>query len=430
MSEKYKMRLNSSSIMKVPLRFYQDDFTFIVNGEEFKTSRIISDLISPKVSQLHFTDTPIDYFTINTTSKGDFSQILDLVNFETYEFPSKDLPFISEVLQLLGNDLVDILYTGQSEELTLNNIIDLIHMHENPIFNFLHSIEREIEYASEFFYELCESKEEELLNLSFNTIYKILNNDKLILKDEDQLLSFINKLYMKDDSFLTLYETVMFSNVSSEPIEKFLQLIDMNDITNSMWNELSNRLINGQKATQIQNRIRYKDDKSKRLLLLYEDDKKFEGIVRYLRYELKESVDFTSSSVEANYYSPKNVALYDNLYQYFHSKDIENSWICLDFKDHRISPSSYQIKSYPYNQNDQHPKSWVIEVSNDSENWYVVDENVNCSYLNDRSVTHTFKIKNETIHTFRFLRMRLTGPNWLGKNSLAIGSFEVYGTLI
>lgn len=66
MSENYKMRLNSSSIMKVPLRFYQDDFTFIVNGEEFKTSRIFSDLISSKISQMHSNDPTFDTFYINT----------------------------------------------------------------------------------------------------------------------------------------------------------------------------------------------------------------------------------------------------------------------------------------------------------------------------------------------------------------------------
>lgn len=65
-----QIQLKTSSIMKVPLRTYNEDFKFIVNGEEIKTSRIISDLLSPKISQIHFVDSAIDTFTINTTNKG------------------------------------------------------------------------------------------------------------------------------------------------------------------------------------------------------------------------------------------------------------------------------------------------------------------------------------------------------------------------
>lgn len=48
-----KIQLKTTSILNVSLQSYEKDFSFLVNGEEFKTSRIISDLLSPKICQLH-----------------------------------------------------------------------------------------------------------------------------------------------------------------------------------------------------------------------------------------------------------------------------------------------------------------------------------------------------------------------------------------
>ena len=56
MSNINKIQLKPSSILNVHLQKYPKDFTFIVNGKEFQTSRIISDLLSPKICKNHFND--------------------------------------------------------------------------------------------------------------------------------------------------------------------------------------------------------------------------------------------------------------------------------------------------------------------------------------------------------------------------------------
>lgn len=80
MIEENKVQLKISSIKNVPLQTYNDDFSFIVNGEEFKTSRLVSDLLSPKICQIHTNDPTFDHFIIDTQSKGNFSRILQLNN--------------------------------------------------------------------------------------------------------------------------------------------------------------------------------------------------------------------------------------------------------------------------------------------------------------------------------------------------------------
>ena len=68
-----RLQLKTSSILNVPLQSYFDDFSFIVNGKEYKTSRLISDLLSPKICEIHANDPTFDIFTIKTQQKGDFS---------------------------------------------------------------------------------------------------------------------------------------------------------------------------------------------------------------------------------------------------------------------------------------------------------------------------------------------------------------------
>ena len=70
--DQVQFQLEIKSILNVPLQIYEDDFTFFVNGEEIKTSRIIADLLSPKICLYHRTDPTMDKIIINTEHTGQF----------------------------------------------------------------------------------------------------------------------------------------------------------------------------------------------------------------------------------------------------------------------------------------------------------------------------------------------------------------------
>lgn len=105
-----------------------------------------------------------------------------------------------------------------------------MHEKENDLYRSIYK--KEIEFISSNFIEQSETNKTELKNLQISTLYDILNDESLVLKDEDQLLQFINKLYSQDHKYSILYETVHFSNVSKEKIDKFIELYDFNDMTN------------------------------------------------------------------------------------------------------------------------------------------------------------------------------------------------------
>ena len=112
---------------------------------------------------------------------------------------------------------------------------------------------------------------------------------------------------------------------------------------------------------------------------------------------------------------------------YFYSYGEPDSWIRYDFKGWRVAPTSYSIKA----SHCESLRSWVLEVSNDGTegSWVVVDSRENNEDLKGEDVTHNFAISAPPSGSFRFVRLRQTGKNHNGANSLQLTSLELFGTL-
>lgn len=85
--------------------------------------------------------------------------------------------------------------------------------------------------------------------------------------------------------------------------------------------------------------------------------------------------------------------------------------------------SSDAMKNY------SHMKSWVLEGSNDFEQWEIIDSNEDCEFLNDVNAMHSFEISDNSGDSFRFLRLRQTGENCRGKHFLKFKQIEFYGEI-
>ena len=163
-----------------------------------------------------------------------------------------------------------------------------------------------------------------------------------------------------------------------------------------------------------------------------------EGIIAHLTRECggnvhdKGIVNITASSVcqsACRSFSPRNV-VDPNRDLLYCSQNQKDAWITYDFKEWRVIPKRYSIKtSYGWSPGGDHLKSWVIEVSNDGDKWMEIDRRDNNSDLTGQYVTANFKISHVPSESFRFFRLRQTGPNDANSYVLAIGSLEIFGTL-
>lgn len=123
--------LDYKSILGIPLQKYDNDFTFVVNGKLFKTSRIVADLLSPKIAQMHFNDPTSCEYSIQTNENGDFQKILNLINFERIDILPNEIPYIHEILEILDNQSIQIYNKNPNVIISLDYIFDNIQIHEN-----------------------------------------------------------------------------------------------------------------------------------------------------------------------------------------------------------------------------------------------------------------------------------------------------------
>ena len=98
----------------------------------------------------------------------------------------------------------------------------------------------------------------------------------------------------------------------------------------------------------------------------------------------------------------------------------ENSWICYNFKERCVIPTSYSVMSGAYD----HLKSWVVEVSNDGRSWTEIDRRDNDNDLNGRHATANFKISKVPSESFRFFRLRQTD-----KGTVEVAALEIFGNV-
>lgn len=95
------------------------------------------------------------------------------------------------------------------------------------------------------------------------------------------------------------------------------------------------------------------------------------------------------------------------------SKNEKDAKICFDFKNNAVQISGYSFKSYGNDKNlFGHLRNWNIDVSNDKENWIVIDERINDPSLNGPAITKYFQVKDKIDSFYRFVQLHVTDISW------------------
>lgn len=418
---KNSILLQKDCITQIPLQNYQKDFTFIVNGVKYETSKLVADLLSLKISKIHFSDPTVDKYVIRTHSRGNFERVLSLVEFNQNELIDDEIPFFTEIVQELCIDKIDI--NIFKEKLNVNNVIDQIKKHEKLQYFFSDEFSKEIDFLSENFYKLNETQIDDLLSLSEETIERIISNENLTLKEEDQLFNLISKLWEENNGYFYFFEYVIFENISKESFEDFLRNIsDFQNMSFGIWKSLLNRILN--EKSEMTRKYRDLND-----FPVPNNSKDLNGIVSYLQKSSKDSEEVVIKYSSIGGGDPNNLLKINEKSKGFYTANKQNSWICFEFKNHEICPKGYTIISQHHGKNRSHPRFWNIEGSNDYVNWKVIDSK-DCPDLNGSFIAKTFTISNPENEKFKYLRIRQTGIAWDHSNYLHVTAMEFYGKLV
>jgi hypothetical protein len=105
-----------------------------------------------------------------------------------------------------------------------------------------------------------------------------------------------------------------------------------------------------------------------------------------------------------------------------------NNWVCYDFKERRIVPTHYAIRTNGNFSGSCHLKSWLVETSADGENWREVAREEDNKQLNGKYFTGTFAVAGGG--ECRFVRLVNIGKNHWKTDQIRIHAWEVFGSLI
>ena len=304
------------------------------------------------------------------------------------------------------------------ENISMANVVDRIRIKRESHGD----CQSELDFVASHFFEV---DLDVLRRLSVSDLELVVTNPLLKLESEDQLYDAIVSLAgEKGDGVLVLLRQVEFAFLSESKLGEFLDRIFPGLIDVSVWGSLCKCV---RHFCGSWDKYALKKDKRYRFETFTSDKGAFNGIVQHLRDECggnpheKGVISITASS--NSYHQCYELVDYGwNNYWYTYIQP--NSFVQFDFKSRRVCLSHYSLKS----DSRYHLRSWVIEVSDDGSTWEAVDER-NTQDLNGNYIVKTYECSKRSDRFVRFVRLRQTGKNSLGDDSLGLSQVEFFGNI-
>ena len=419
-------------------------FEFVFDDEQVcKVHTVVAELLSPKVARLRKSDLQVRKYTFEKATSLDCYILLEAIASSIYRGRAiyVDDGNYGNLLAIAGElentELLTALCSMTGKDgVAIETLIKLVRESSVGVDTLVNRL------AS----QLSSIPRDALDKLDLQTIDRLCKSSSLRITDEDWLYDFIRCKVDHDKSFVPLFRNVCFEYLSADRIANFVEFAEQNLLCQfdvEIWRRVARRLQGTPVVTSSDREKRHIStdrvvaDVASPTVFHYDSSKPLNGIIAQLTRECggnvhkKGVVEVTASSDFVGQV-PENVVDLEEPSCYG-SENAINTWLCYDFKDKRVSPTSYTLRSRFNGSKDAHNlKSWVIEASNDGTSWQIIDRRDDNDDLNGRNVTHNFEIQpTQTAQAYRYVRLRQTGPNHFPGTFyfVNLSSFELFGTL-
>lgn len=419
---------------------YEEDFEFVFRtGEICRVPSVIAEYLSPKIARFRRCDPFCTFWSFDQSFSDSFGALDGLVRslLEGGSLHVDNGNFVS-LLRLCAhfeNDsiLCSLLDTIDPESLTFEEAILLLKSGIDVGVASGGRLNNLRTFVSSHFYEIGRDI---LDGLDLETAQLLLSSSSLRIESEDSLYDFIKSRCERDVSFASLFEFLCFENLSLDRISHFSRFANdhlLEHMSSGIWSRICGRLLRVSQQTLPRDEEAEAFNSTREFV--YREMKPLDGIIAYFTRECGGNayenglVDVTASSCLDDKYSPRYV-LDLGTDKYFQSRSEKVTWLCYDFRERRVIPTSYSLRS------EWSLDSWVIEVSNDgTENsWREIDRRVDNHDFCERHLTRNFKISDVPSEPFRFLRIKRHNRE-MGRydppayDSSSLNSFEIFGIL-
>jgi hypothetical protein len=409
--------LSSKGLANIPED--EQNFEFILIDHSYRCSRFVAAFLSPRVSSLWLGDPTVSCLTLPLSDPDCyFEAILSLGRGAELAVTEQNLRFlISACVELDNNELLHTIFYDFQGEWTFETVLPrLILLHSENC-----EYESEMDFIASHFHLITRAQ---LAKVSSSLLCEILSSGQLKVKSETWLYRLLADRVAGD---ICLLEFIRLEYLSTEAMAEVVAAIkgQFDCLTFPVWLSLAARLGLPVAPTTQDSRLFWKDCQ-------FDSTRPLDGIIAFLTVKWggnvaeKGVVDVTASGYWKEH-RPRCAAdlLADS---YFESDAGPNQWLCYDFREMRVRPTHYSVRSQSNgSDNGFHLKTWVVEASLNGAEWTEIDRKVDNEALNRKNATATFACS--TLVEARMVRIRQIGKNWLGNHTLLFSAFELFGAL-
>lgn len=465
---------SSKSLKQITEAGVENDFSFRVFDETIQCNIIVAIYISKKVSKLYLNDRTIREYFVNFPSKSIFYSTIDELkqkiqrtNFikEIQNFVSGDslhfdvsntkdkqdiekAQILIEFGKIIENEeMIEngfrVIMNDDKSEMTLEESINRIQIyHYFGVESNENNLSKEYDFISSNFYSIMNDENKNIVNklkeMSNDELEHIISSDKLQIESENDLFEIIKELGRDKNCLLGLIE-IQFLSV--DKVNELIELINEFDlsISGQLWSSICRRLtidilqVNKNKNNRVRDRNKSQTKSEKSIMNVNCEN----GIFKYLQkapneniYLLK-TIDVEVSGIRSG--EIKN--LFDHSKDTFFRADYYNGngngYIIFDFKNIQANIEKYYF-SMPTSKTGQsgcRPKTWLIEGSNDKQNWTVIDRRNNDTSLHSYEASNTFKTQKNN-DFYRFIRIQsIESSNGSSDHRILLSEIEFYGEI-
>ena len=422
------LNLTHKGMCSVNLDCCDCDFEFVFGeGKVCRVHPFLAEFLSPKIARLRRCDISYSVYRFKDSEMFDvFESLVSRLRSGNALWVDKSnfTPLLC-ISQELENDrlLSSLLRMIRTESLSLGEAILLLRVGIEFGTAFSDQFGDLRDFIASHFYEI----EKEILDdLELETTQFLLSSPSLQIEDEDSLYDFVRSRSQNDLSFTSLFEFIYFDYLSADRIENFSSFVGANFIENinsSIWTKICRRLIRESNPKRRHPRLYWTASE-----FVCDPSNKMNGIVAHLTRECGENVHnrgIVAITERSSIKSVKNAVDFGGIAAFL-SHSHKDPWICYDFKDQRVIPTSYTVQVPAWCT----LKSWIIQVTNDEKqrSWTVIDHR-HKYFLEDHKGPETFDITHVPREGFRFFRLKQIE---MGRyhSGLPVRSLEIFGTLV
>jgi hypothetical protein len=234
-----QVTLSTEGLRRRTPNVYDDDFTFIVENQEYHCPTYIATFLSPRIHGILASDSTVRHFEIATNDPfGEFKHFLGLGEGMDLPITKANLTFYRSIcLELWNRELFHSISRAFGDHLTTRSVVDRLAF----LVKTDEPYDVEVAFCAAHFFEIDLRR---LGELDLSVIWSILTHPDLKLFDEDLLYDFVRKLCETDLGHASLFECVRFDYLSPDSINTFLELVysSFDILTFPVWAAVSARI--------------------------------------------------------------------------------------------------------------------------------------------------------------------------------------------